>query len=108
MARGRRVSSVFHKRKIIKITNMEITKEQIDELDRLQAAHNDGRGISCVRSILIYLREGDIESAITIRCTEGDKIRQYKDVKDFLREMFGCRLHNKHNCDEWLCKELGE
>ena len=59
-----------------------------DELERLQADKNQGRGVSCVRTIIMYLRRGGIESAISIRRTEGDKTRSYKDIERYLSETF--------------------
>lgn len=75
-----------------------------DELDALQAGKNDGRGISCVRTIIMYLRMGNITSAIAVRKIEGDKTRSYPDVEKYLDEVFGCRLHGVIGCDGWLCK----
>jgi hypothetical protein len=55
-----------------------------DNLDKLQASKNDGRGISCVRTLVMYLRRGDIESAKAVCLNEGDKIRNYPDIKELL------------------------
>lgn len=80
-------------------TSQVVPVEHIDELDRAQQACNNGRGIRCVRSILHYLRQGDIESAKTVRVTEGDKTRQYPEVEFLLLDIFGCSLHNDHDCE---------
>lgn len=73
-----------------------------DLLEQLQAKENDGRGITCVRSIVSYLRQGDWESAKAIRRNEGDKTRSYPEVEKALGEIFGCRLHGMYACkDEW-------
>lgn len=77
-----------------------------DELDVLQAGKNDGRGISCIRTIIMYLRQGDIKSAICVRRNEGDKTRSYPDVEKYLNEVFGCRTHAEIGCQGWLCKEI--
>jgi hypothetical protein len=37
--------------------------ELADELFALQETKNDGRGVSCVRNVVDYLRMGDLRSA---------------------------------------------
>jgi len=78
-------------------------EEIADTLDELQAAENGERGISCVRSIVTYLRRGDFERAQNVRQIDGDKTRSYPKVEGYLTRVFGCRLHGNHNCIEWLC-----
>lgn len=78
---------------------------EIDLLDKLQSAANNNRGIKCVQSIISYLRNNDIESAKMVWMTDGDKIRQYPEVKAVIIKLLGCRLHFKTNCDDWLCNE---
>jgi hypothetical protein len=82
----------------------EITAENINELDALQAKQNNGRGISCVKSIVLFLKLGQIATAIQIRSWDGDKITSYPEVEQKLTKMFGCRLHAIHNCENFLCK----
>ena len=57
-----------------------------DKLDVLQAEKNDRRGVSCVRTLIMYLRRGDIDSARAVCMNEGDKIRSYPDIKQILEE----------------------
>jgi hypothetical protein len=52
-----------------------------DELDSLQAHENDGRGVSCVRSIVAYLRRDDLSAAKAIVNNEGDKIASYPVIE---------------------------
>ena len=75
-----------------------------DELDALQAAENDGRGIDCVREIIEYLRRDQYDLAKNVRHIEGDKTRAYPKVEARLYEIFGCRLHGVNGCGKWLCK----
>ena len=56
----------------------------IDKLDKMQADKNGGRGVNCVRAIVIYLRAGDEQSARTVASVETDKIRTYDDIYDYL------------------------
>jgi hypothetical protein len=58
-----------------------------DRLDALQAAHNNGRGVSCVRSICFELRQRDLVGALAVCDTEGDKIRNYPDIVAVLTEV---------------------
>ncbi|MDR3616564.1 MAG: hypothetical protein P4L53_23595 [Candidatus Obscuribacterales bacterium] len=55
-----------------------------DELDSLQARENDGRGVSCVRSIVDYLRRDDLSAARAIVNNEGDKIASYPAIEAVL------------------------
>lgn len=57
-----------------------------NELDALQSRENKGRGISCVRQIVSYLRMRDIESAKAIYKTDADKIRNYPEIDEILRD----------------------
>lgn len=83
-------------------------KEVAIHLLRLQKEENDGRGISCVRSIAHHLDHGDFESAINVRLLEGDKTRSYPKVEKELTRIFGCRLHSIKDCNNWLCKEVSK
>lgn len=60
--------------------------KQADELDRLQALENEGRGVSCVRTLAFHLRRGEIELAKAVAENEGDKIRNYPSIKQYLIE----------------------
>lgn len=55
-----------------------------DELETLQAEKNSGRGVSCVRTAVVYLRRGDVEKAVACCHNEWDKIRSYPDIADFV------------------------
>lgn len=85
-----------------------ITKGSIDVLEELQSPKNQGRGINCVESIIFYLRRDDYRSALAVRQHDGDKTASYPDVEKQLVSMFGCRLHNRHNCTSWLCQKIQE
>lgn len=61
--------------------------QDIEALSKLQAAHNNGRGISCVRTIVMCLQRGDIASAEAVALNELDKVRLYDDVYAKLRTM---------------------
>jgi hypothetical protein len=58
----------------------------VDELTMLQSAHNDGRGISCVRQIAGSIRQKDLEGAKAITHNDWDKIANYPDVCAFLKQ----------------------
>ena len=56
------------------------------QLEVLQKKENDGRGVSCVRNALAYLKRGDFETARTVCTTDWDKIRNYPDLAKELEE----------------------
>jgi hypothetical protein len=80
-----------------------MNSEHIQELNELQKQCNDGRGISCVKSIIICMERGDIVSAKFVYSIDGDKIRQYPYVNEWLMKHFGCRIHHIVNCTNTLC-----
>lgn len=51
----------------------------------LQGEHNDGRGISCVRQVAEELMRFDIKGAKAIAHNEWDKISNYPNVVEFLK-----------------------
>jgi hypothetical protein len=55
-----------------------------DELDLLQSRENDGRGVSCVRSIVSYLRRDELSAARAVVNNEGDKIASYPAIEAVL------------------------
>ncbi len=85
-----------------------LREAQADKLDYLQAEQNDGRGVSCVESIIFQIRKNDIDCAKRVYQSEGDKIREYPEIQKWLLDHFGCRTHLKKNCDNWLCKKLSQ
>lgn len=54
-----------------------------DELTQLNQKLNGGRGIQTIRSIAIYLRQGDIDSAQAVCWNDGDKITD-PEVREYL------------------------
>lgn len=57
------------------------------ELFAIQAQHNNGRGISCVRGVCSELERGQIDSARAIVNTDSDKMRSYPDVVAVLKRV---------------------
>ena len=63
-------------------------EKEIENLDKLQQQKNQGRGISCVRTLIMYLKRGDVDSAKAVYLNESDKIRSYPDVAEIIKRMF--------------------
>ncbi len=61
-------------------------KKLADELDNLQKDKNNGRGVSCVQTIVFYLRQGDGRSAKNVCWNEADKISNYPDIRRVLQK----------------------
>lgn len=66
-----------------------MTESEIDFIDEMQSSQNDGRGIQCVKDILVHLRKGQFEIAKGIADWDSDKIRSYPDL---YRYMVMCKL----------------
>lgn len=65
---------------------------------------NGGRGHQTARYIIAYLEKGMEREAGTIWETDGDKLALYPEIRRIVQDMLGCRVHRKHNCQNWLCK----
>lgn len=82
---------------------MDIDIEQLKELD---AKENEGRGISCVQSVITCLERNDIATAKIVYRNDGDKIRCYPKIQQWFYDNIGCRCHFEKNCDSWLCEDI--
>lgn len=63
-----------------RVVYIDEVKELADKLDELQAKANQGRGITCVRTIIDSLRRGDYSGARACIHNESDKIRSHKEI----------------------------
>jgi hypothetical protein len=64
-----------------------------DKLDELQRPMNKGKGVSCVQTVIIYLRQGNVEKAKAVCWNESDKIDdtegRYSEIRELLtKELF--------------------
>jgi hypothetical protein len=50
----------------------------------LQSTKNNGLGVDCVQTIVVYLRLGNTDKAKAVCYNEGDKIRSYPDIAKWL------------------------
>ena len=55
-------------------------KTLADRLTRMQELENEGRGVSCVRSICTYLERGELGLAQNVATIDWDKIRNYPNL----------------------------
>lgn len=101
--------------KEINYFSKEVLENEAKILWKLQESKNDGYGVPCVMRICSYLVQGKFHSALYVRQIEGDKTRKYDDIETELNRFFGCRIHAKHDCLNYLClskkfypKERGE
>jgi hypothetical protein len=62
-------------------------RQWADQLDTLQKAHNDGRGIEPARWIVEDLREGNFSKAQANYRNQSDKFWQYANVLAFLEKI---------------------
>lgn len=66
--------------RIPRLVYIDEAKELADTLDALQAKANDGRGVSCVRTVIHSLRRGDYSGARACINNESDKIRSHEKI----------------------------
>ncbi len=81
--------------------NIEHLKTMASELDELQKQENNGRGVSCVRSAVAYLKMGNLEDARTICFTDHDKIINYPKLVEFIKN----NLFDKEKEHPWSVLE---
>jgi hypothetical protein len=65
--------------------NIEHLKTLANELDELQKQENNGRGVSCVQSVVSSLRMGKLDEAKRICSWDGDKIINYPKLAEFIK-----------------------
>ena len=63
----------------------------LSELKKEESIQNNGRGVSCVRTIIHYLEQDDIESAKACFTNEGDKIANYPELETILENLLGMK-----------------
>lgn len=86
------------------LTNQSESKDLdslADQLDELQSQENNGRGVSCVKSVVAYLRTGDLEHAKQVCFWDHDKIINYPKVKSFIMD----NLFEPGEDHPWLVSE---
>ena len=66
--------------------NIEHLKSLAKDLDDLQSKENDGRGVTCVQSIVAYLKIGKLEEAKRVCEWDHDKLRSYPSLIDFIKK----------------------
>ena len=60
-----------------------------DKLEALQASRNNGNGITCVKSLIFYLRKGMIPAAKSLCFNDDDKFDFWEDIRDIIKnELF--------------------
>lgn len=58
-------------------------------LEGLGKSKNDGRGISCLKTLIHYLKRGDLDTALQVTRNESDKLRSYDDIWNAIVLFFG-------------------
>jgi hypothetical protein len=58
-----------------------------DQLEKLNAITNDGRGSAVCRTVIEDLRRNDVKGAITVASLDYDKVRQYRPMAVLFKEV---------------------
>ena len=66
---------------------MNINQINADKLQLLQGYENEGRGINCVRQLVVELRAERMVSAAAIASNEWDKISSYPKVAQMIKDL---------------------
>jgi hypothetical protein len=59
-------------------------RESAEILNSMQQEANEGRGISAIRDIVLYLERGNVDAAKATISGEWDKISSYPKIAQFL------------------------
>ena len=79
----------------------------IQKLIELNEDKNNGKGIASVDSIISCLLVGKTDIAKLIYRNDGDKLRAYPEIQQWMYENFGCRTHFEIDCkDDFICIPL--
>lgn len=73
-------------------------EELVEQLDLLQKEQNDGRGVGVIKSVIIWLKRGDILKAQLEASHDHDKIRYYPEIELLLKE----QLFNGEELWRWV------
>lgn len=84
--------------RIPRLVYIDEATQLADKLDELQSKANEGRGVSCVRTVIHSLRRGDYSGARACINNESDKIRSHKEIVAVL-ERHG--LWHRIDFDKW-------
>ena len=68
-----------------------------DRLDELQKVENEGRGISCVQDVILFLRRGKFEDARATAEGDHDKIRYYPEIERVMEGYGLCESDETYN-----------
>ena len=80
---------------------MKNAAEHAQKLFEMQVSKNDGRGVTCVRTLCVFLERGQTLEARNTATIEQDKIRGiYPDIDAYLLE------HGIY--EDWLVKMRGD
>lgn len=60
------------------------TETLANELEKMQADANRGRGVSCVQTMVAYLRQDNFRSACAVARNESDKLWQYPAIRKYI------------------------
>jgi hypothetical protein len=89
--------------------NKKMSPERLaDVLDKLQGPQNNGRGVSCVQSMIHWLRLGDYGSARAVSRNEYDKIRGYPDIRLVVDHEFGDYVYERETLRFTRCRKCGK
>ncbi len=78
-------------------------KELANGLEKLQKEENDGRGITIIRSVIIWLKQGDVLKAQLEASHDHDKISNYPKIEALLKR----ELFNGEELWKWTPPEEG-
>ena len=93
------LNEVMRKHQYPMVPNDEGMRELAARLRERQAPCNDGRGISCVRTICQHLMLGSWDNASHVFRIDSDKLRAHPEILGYLTGWFGCPVHLKMNCE---------
>lgn len=57
-----------------------------DELSALNSVANNGRGVSCVKTIIYYLNYGNLSIAQIVARSDSDKLWAYPEIRKYIHD----------------------
>ena len=82
-----------------------VSASDVRILVELQEKENDGQGINCAEMIINELLNHNVDEAKAIWTKDGDELKCYPKVREFVESILGCQLHNSKHCIEPQCEK---
>lgn len=78
--------------------------EEYEYLKQIESEQNDGCGVCCVKTLIMFLERNMVDEALAVYASEYDKIVSYPEIDEYLEQhIFGEELTKSKVCKvKWM------